>query len=405
MKKSTDYGYPEYMFDRNEYDILKNFWENRKVDYEKKQMVVFGAGIRGSIFGKWLKSFGAENIIFSDNNSQKWGGTIDGIPIESPEKIREQIQNKIIVISIESKRVVEEVERQLVEYGYSIGENIFSFPSKVYDNYIEKFKKTQSDHVLILGDCRFTFVSYKDVNTATLDDMLEEKFEDGKIDAKVLSMHALCMKAQYYVIKTQIEMGLKPQKVVLPINIETYNETMPLLSSSQHYELLDKIYQLSISKEKDFEDYVEQTKQRTINPPFIFSLEEGAGTELMSDKKLRIFLKMSYMYAPSEDNEGTVYLRKFLELAKREDIEVYAFVPPLNYVSGKEYWGDRFIDDYNKIVSFYETILKEYDAKFLDQSYILTESEFYSKYDKNEIANYEGRKIMADSIFEFIKKD
>lgn len=399
-----DYAYPEYMFDKTDYGTIKEFFEKNRENLFEKRVVVFGAGVRGGIFGKWITDMGLTAFDYCDNNPQKWGGSVAGHRIISPEELGADTQNSIVLCSLESKDLADEIEQQLSGFGFEKNKNFFSFPTEIYDNYLKLFFEPMTEHLLLLGDCRFTFVSFRDENMETLNDILYTKLREKGIRSKVMSMHALCMRAQYYVIKTQLELGNKPDAIMLPINYETYNGVMNLLSSSQHAELMRRIYEQSGSSDEEFKEYVSLTKERTLNPPFIFSTEPGAESEPVSDKALRMFLKMSYMYRPDPDKEDIVYLRKALRLAKEENIKIFAFVPPLNYMTGKEYFGEAFLDAYKEGISFFRDIILEYDGVFLDQSFLLTEDGFYSKYDKNEIANYEGRIQMADSLIRFLEE-
>lgn len=399
-----DFEYPEYMFDKNDCLLISNFLREKKQMLNGKKLVVFGAGIRGSVFAKWLNYYGFSDYIYCDNNQIKWGGSVGGHAIISPNELKAQYDDCIVLISVESGELVDEIEKQLSALNFKKGKNLFSFPAKIYDNYLDLFFKPIKDHLLVLGDCRFTFVSFSDDNTNTLDDILADQLKKENIPTKVLSMHALSMRAQYYVIKTQLSIGNKPKAILLPLNYETYNGTMHLLSSSQHTELMQRIYDGAKSDDKEFAEYVKLTYERTINPPFIFSMEQGAGSELVTDKKLKLFLKMSYMYVPDIESEGIVYLIRALDLAQKENIRVFTFVPPVNYMSGKECWGDEFTKQYNAGIEVFRKLVTECGAAFFDQSYLLDEKGFYSKYDKNEIANYEGRIKMAESLIKFIRE-
>lgn len=400
----TDFEYPEYMYDRQDYILFQQFLSDNADILNNHKLVIFGAGIRGSIFGVFLTKFGFTNYEFSDNNQQKWGGLLGGHLIMSPAELAAQKSECVVLVSLESKELVQDIEIQLEGMGFTRKKDLFSLPSDIYDLYLDEFFKPIINHVLVLGDCRFTFVSVNDDNTKTLNDMIKDELIGASINSKVLSMHALCMRAQYYVIKSQFEMGNIPELIVLPVNYETYNGTTHLLSSSQHHELMHRIYEAMPNKDSEFSDYVALTKERTLNPPFIFSMDESQGLETVSDKKLRLFLKMSYMYKPDLESEGIVYLIKAMELARQYNVKMLTFVPPLNYMSGKEYWGERFISDYNNGIAVFKEIIEQNGGQFLDQSYLLTEKDFYSKYDKNEIANYEGRNQMSKSLLAYIKE-
>jgi len=399
-----DFECPEYMLDKGELILLQDFVEMNREVLEDKRLLIFGAGVRGSIFGMLLQNEGIPEFDYCDNNEIKWGGTIGTHIIISPKELQERVNEYVVLVSVESRELADVMENQLCEMGFEKGKNLFSLPSEIYDKYLDEFFKPIKDHVLVMGDCRFTFVSIADENTETLDDILRKEFAGRGIPAKVLSMHALCMRPQYYMLKKQFEKGNIPRTLILPINYETYNGTTHLLSSSQHTELMRRMYECAGREDCELEEYVQLTKQRTENPPFIFSVENENGSAVVSDKKLRIFLKMSYMFEPDLESEGVEYLKKTLLLAQEYGVKVLTFAPPLNYMSGKEYWGDAFVSMYQKGLEVFKQIILEYGGMFLDQSFLLTEEGFYSKYDKNELANYEGRVQMANSLMDFLKE-
>lgn len=399
-----DFAYPDYMLNKGELVLLRDFVEKNRKALEDKRLLIFGAGVRGSIFGLLLQNEGIKEFDYCDNNEIKWGGTIGSHIIISVKELQERIEEYIVLISVESRELAGIMETQLCEMGFEMDKNLFSLPSEIYDKYLNEFFKPMKDHVLVIGDCRFTFVSIADDNTQTLDDILKKEFANREIPAKVLSMHALYMRSQYYMMKEQFELGNIPSTLILPINYETYNGTMHLLSSSQHTELMQRMYEGVGRKDYELEEYIQLTKQRTENPPFIFSVENENGSAIISDKKLRIFLKMSYMYEPDLESEGILYLKKTLLLARKYNVKVLAFAPPLNYMSGKEYWGDAFVLIYQKGLEVFKQIVLEYGGSFLDQSFLLTEEGFYSKYDKNELANYEGRMQIVNSLMNFLKE-
>ena len=399
-----DFEYPEYMFDKKDAALLHEFVEAHRDILIKKHMVIFGAGVRGSIFGVLLSKEGISEFEYCDNNKEKWGEVISGHAIISPEELSSKVADTVALISVESMDLIKVMEQQLTMMGFTKGVDLFAIPSSVYDHYMEVFTEPMQDHILILGDCRFTFVSIYDNDSDNLEVILKKEFAKRNVKAQVLTMHALCMRAQYYVLKTQLEMGNIPKTLILPINYESYNGTLHLLSCTQHPELMRRMYEVSKVKDCELEEYVKLTKERTENPPCIFSVDNDNGSPVVSDKKLKLFLKMNYMFYPSMENEGIIYLYKTFELAKEYGIKVLTFVPPINYMSGKEYWGQEFIDKYDKGIEVFKKISDEYEADMLNQSYLLKEDEFYSKYAKNELANDEGRRLMAASLLEFIEK-
>lgn len=399
-----DYEVAEFMFDKNEFESFKQTLDKMKMKLGEKKLVIFGAGIRGGVFGKWLAQEGAEEYLYADNNQVKWGGVVAGHPILTLTELEEKVDEVVVLISVESKYQIDSIGRQLTQMGFVENDTFFYVESDVYDRYIEEFKRPIKNHVLVMGDCRFTFVSVTDAVNKTLDDILREKFSEIGMEAKVLSMHALGMRAQYNLLRAQLHLGNRPKQLVLPINYETFNGSNHLLSSSQHNELMQRIYNLLEVEDSEFKEYVEITAERESKPQVLFSTEAQSSFQnlVLEDTKLKLFLRLNYMYDFKLDNEGVIYLFKILKLAEKEQIKVHLFVPPLNYMSGKELLGNDFIDKYEKGLNFLIDILYKRGYTVLNQSYLLSEDGFYNKYDKNEIANYEGKIMMANSIIKKI---
>ena len=63
-----NYAWPVTVAGRYDYDALEKCVNQYKDILDKKQLVIFGAGIRGTVFSIWLKKKGYTQIIFTDNN-------------------------------------------------------------------------------------------------------------------------------------------------------------------------------------------------------------------------------------------------------------------------------------------------------------------------------------------------
>ena len=81
----------EYMLDKGELILLQDFVEMNREVLEDKRLLIFGAGVRGSIFGMLLQNEGIPEFDYCDNNEIKWGGTIGTHIIISPKELQERV--------------------------------------------------------------------------------------------------------------------------------------------------------------------------------------------------------------------------------------------------------------------------------------------------------------------------
>lgn len=99
-------------------DIVKRTWEEFDGSIKNKKLILFGAGSAiNDIFDKYV----AEVSYIIDNDEKKWGSNYKGIAIYSPEKLREEISDEVIVLI--TSAFVKSISEQLKDMGIK---NIFS---------------------------------------------------------------------------------------------------------------------------------------------------------------------------------------------------------------------------------------------------------------------------------------
>ena len=78
-----------------------------------KKIVVFGAGIRGKCYisNPYIKS---DIVAIVDNNKNLWGTYYEGIPVLSPDEIR-NLEYDYVIIAINDEKIVSDVKQQLLE--------------------------------------------------------------------------------------------------------------------------------------------------------------------------------------------------------------------------------------------------------------------------------------------------
>ena len=95
-------------------DVISNLAVKVENDSSSK-VVIFGCGNYGFDAYKNICSRNIEISAFSDNNSDLWGKTLEGIEIVAPEKIKMFGENMYIVVANELHH--QEIRKQLIDMG------------------------------------------------------------------------------------------------------------------------------------------------------------------------------------------------------------------------------------------------------------------------------------------------
>lgn len=114
------------------FEILKD-----NLGVEKKEILIWGSG---SGYNRWKNKvdFNANAII--DSNSKLWGSKIDGIPIVSPEVLKQKDKNTTIVFILSF--FYEEIKEKVYSYGFK-EDNIYSFKELERSIFAQEKKKRQ----------------------------------------------------------------------------------------------------------------------------------------------------------------------------------------------------------------------------------------------------------------------
>lgn len=398
MKESVNYAWPVTAVHKVVYNRFQKAVNDIKNKYNFKKIVVFGAGIRGTLFSVMLEKEGISDFIFTDNNKEKWDGYINDYPILSLEDALSDIKNTMVFITVENGNAI---KKQLDELGYSENENYFFMDTNLYDEYMKEYKKNDGIDTLIIGDCGLTHISMLDENKKNLGELITDKIDDSK--SKVLAMHGMGMRAFYNIICSQLIMGVKPKNVIILVNFDTFTGKHHFLPRSQHTELFRRIVNYSQINTWESNEYLKLTEERF----------NSFHTELSSAKNIKhnnidalsaLYMKMNYMYRLKGDNEGIIYLLKILELFNENKIVPTLFVPPVNYMRGEQYYGEKFHDAYASNFNKLSELVKSRGFDLLDLSFLLEDNEFADVSTVDECANYQGRLKIRDMILDYYNK-
>lgn len=392
MKNAVNFAWPITVLGRYDYDALSDCLDKYRDIIEQKELVIFGAGIRGTIFSILLKQKGYTNLVFTDNNEGKVGSFINEFPIISFLDICEKRKNIFIIVSVENGKGI---KKQLEDAGFQEGAEFTLVENHVYENFIEEFFSKRSITRLVMGDCGLTDVGLTDSSYITLGGLLKEKREQ----TKVLAMHGMGMRAYYQLIKMQSKVVGKPKKLLVMANFETFTGKQHLLPRSQHVQLFELLYEKFADPE--LEEYLQLIRDRFANfrMDYFTSSQEVMKKEQRNDK---IVLKMNYMYNLSLENECIQYMFHLSEFCREQGIQLAFFIPPVNYQYAEKLWGEEFKIRYERNCKKLKEEIFKRNIPLLDLSYMFPSDKFGDCCTIDECLNFEGRKLAAEEIQQFL---
>lgn len=361
---------------------------------KQKKIVIFGAGIRGTIFSKLLEQKGFTELLFSDNNENKIGHFINEYQIVPLEEVLLEKEKYFIIISVENGQ---SIKKQLSEMGLDENQDFASVENHVYEKYVKKFSTSGDWETMILGDCGLSDVGIKEEKKKNLAELLEEILGSDK--TKVLALHGMGMRAYYEIIRAHSKYIKQPQKIMIMANFETFTGKQHLFPRSQHVTVFEMLYDML--KDEDIYQHMCLTQKRfsDITMDYFTSAKEHSNRGQNNDK---LVVKMNYMYRLNLQNECIQYMWLISEFCNENGIDLSFFIPPVNYQYAEQLWGEKFQERYKDNC---QLLIDEWNKKkipYLDMSYLLHSEYFADKRTIDECANYEGRIRQASRISEFI---
>lgn len=390
-----NFSWPVTAMNREDYEAFCLWFGQNEERLKDHQLVIWGAGIRGTGFSILLREKGFLNFIFVDGNPEKWGGCIDAFDIISPEQLEAERKDKqrIILISVENSAAI---EQQLDAKGYRKGTDYFLAKTTLYSDYVEEFLRPYGQDALVMGDCEFLTMSIRDTDRSSLKDKLFERC--GQSGTKILAMHGIGLRAEYNIYRGQTVNGMKPKRLVIMINFETLTGKQHLMPRSQHLELMEELLAAQKNPTGEFAEYVRLAEQRSKNLQMEFFTGEE-NTEIFSEIKARNYMRLNYLYDLDVQTEGIEYLIRILEESAAEGVNVLPFIPPVNYELGRRIFGDVFDKKYRRNVEKVEEVVTSRGFRLLDLSYVLKSDLFSTPLTPSETANSAGRERLADLLY------
>lgn len=396
MLEKRNFAWPITAINKYDYLLMERFIDMYRDFLKSKKIIIFGAGIRGTEISIILKDIYHEDILFVDNNKEKWGGYIDGYLIISPEEMLKINTNRVILISTEEYVAIED---QLKSYGLVKGADYFCLHNNQYEMFVDEFALKNDYSTLIMGDCMFEMIAFDDKQKDSLAEIISDKM--GSSNVKLLTMHGMNMLGFYHIMVEQCKQINKPKIFVVMINFETLTGKQHLLPRSQHTKLIDMINTMIQNDSSEFSEYKDLTKSRVenVNAEFFTTNKYTTNNKgNINEKASKLFLKLNYMYNLDLNIEPVRYFVKIIDFCIENNIKLIPFVPPVNYQLGIELFDNKFEECYSRNLEALKLLISEKGFELLDLSHIITKAYFSHSSTPDETVNYEGRQIVADKI-------
>ena len=359
--------------------------EQIKSKIKDKRIVIYGAGIRGCLLMQILEKFDFANIIFCDNNPEKQGHLIRKYAIISFNETLCYSGEQVILVSPEDSG---SITWQLNDAELKEGIDWVSFDISIYDTYISEYKRTMNDYLLVMGDCGITHIALTDSITDSLGDMIKTKIGAGR--CKVLAMHGIGQQANAHIITSLLDRGKYPSLVIMLLVLEVLTSKAHLMPRTQHPALIHKLIDSIDNPNQEFINYAKLTSNRFNQLQVESFINTNVNT---SEENEKLFMKMNYLFKIKEETEGVIYLKRTIKSLNIKGIPIVLYIPPVNYMQGRRFFGDdflnRYTDNFKKLYGFLNKEGLKYSVA--DASLLLGEDEFAAVNTIDETANYNGR--------------
>lgn len=363
-----------------------------------RKLFIWGASVRGTLFGILLEKSGRNQFAYIDNDPRKWGVQINGHLIVSPKQAQVEETGIFVVVPIEYGA---EIRDQLQGWGLEEGGDFSILQPGINEKFVAEFFRKYKNKRLILGETFLNETVIEDKEPQSFKEVLWQTF--GREQTKILSLNCLGMEGFYHILRLQSELGQLPEEVWLFLNFETFTEHHHLLSRTQHADVWKMIQRQGNIVSPHFTSYIQQAVQRAQNYQIELAYSPqrtsvDSEEERIYDQKL--YLKQEMMYQWDPDWEEGRFLQKLLEFALEHRILVKAILAPVNVPLAKQYYGDLFEQIFSSNCQKLRQLFLNYKADFYDLGRLLASEYFCSEVTINDAVYGAGMKIIIQELLE-----
>lgn len=371
---------------------FENFIVENKDAFCSKRIFIWGASVRGTLFGILLEKYGIKDFFYLDNDERKWGTNIKEHEVIRPDEAKKNLKNIYIIIPLE---YATEVCTQLRNWG--LGEREFAtVASDVEKNYTDEFYREYNNDRLILGETFLNETIIDENNAESIKECLWKKYK--KENTKILAMNCMGMQGFYHMLRLQILQGKAPKETWVFVNFETLTEYHHILSRTQHPDLLKLIAKTGKIQDKSFERYIEQADKRARNYKIEMQYSPQRtfeGKNVDHEVVQKEYMKMQLLHPLSLETVELVYFKKILELFNRYRITGCIINIPINYQLAEKLYPGKFVKIYEQNRTVLKKMVEDYKCTFWDMGNLLEEKDFAATVTINDAVYQSGRnKIM-----------
>ena len=289
---------------------------------------------------------------------------------------------------------------------------------------VADFKKGMKDfpEVVFFGDSVVFTVDPDEPDRRTVSQLLQEKMPGTKILSVAHSAYNQGVYIDY--LKYMIAHGVKPEKVVIEINLRSFS---PISDRRPQYQFekekiflandLNPVFPLIYKPLLVLKYFNLQTiSEVTFKQTPLYDGEKHIGTvadcyaydeKLQREQAIQKVFQCLYLENISLRNRKLDDLINIAGLLRDHRIPVVFFITPIDYASGQKYFGDRFLWQINKNVSFVKSSLENQGVVFADFSASLPSSHFLWLNEglPDEHLDSFGRESVADGISKMISDE
>lgn len=383
-------GWPLKTTERELVDAFTDYIKNNSNILPKYNILIWGASVRGTVLGMLLEKHGYAQFGYIDNDERKWGENINGHVIVSPENVKRFISDYYILIPIEYG---DEIKLQLENWGLIEELNFVILKAKINENFASEFFRIYQNKRLVLGESFLNETVLAEKHPKSIKERIWEEF--GKEETKILSMNCMGMQSFYHVLRLQIKLGYKPEKLWLFVSYETLTEFHHLLSRTQHVGALELIQEKGNINDVDFMEYIQIAKKRAANYRIELQYSPQRTTndkEMNMEEIQKSYLRINLLHNINLKSEEVQYLKKILETSAKEGIMPYIILTPVNYELARKYCGKEFDNIYNSNNLKLKKFIVNLGAIYFNMGTLLTAKNFIAVETINDGIYGEGQK-------------
>lgn len=367
-----------------------------KDNFMQRPLFLFGAGVRGRLFGTLLESRNIRKFSFIDNDRQRINQTIGGHVIYSLQEIK-KIKDCFIVITPQNPtEIVKQLELEGKEKTID-----YICTSLNKTQLFKEFRQKKQAEFLFFGETQLNVVPIIDTELKSIRELLAERL--GKTHCRILSESAMGMRCFYYLFLMLLIEDRLPEHVVLFVNFEILTSYHHLLARAAHASTLKMILESSFRTCDELEEYIREASEIESN----YRMEALYSPERYFDgtqkEKDIIYFRKSIMDSIDESTVEIEYMHKILVLAKKQGIKALVVLLPVNSTEGKEF-EPEFEKIYNRKRDFLKEQVISEDAGFMDLSGLLEKNDFVNQVTINDAIYYNGRKRIVDCVCNYLQK-